>query len=119
MLFLLNHQIVEIASPEALLLERWRAMGCGDPRTLRAQQTIDFVTHRFAEISDLPEAEKLEHSRELAALIVAKTGANSLIFKPTASGGLEPRLQDLPQIVLQTYLRGAANDADTEHKAVG
>ena len=116
---MLNHRVLQIEAPEALLLERWRTMGCGDPRTLRAQQAIDFVTQRFTELMPEPEELHTEQYRELAALIVAKTGANSLIFKPTASGRLEPRLQDLPQIVLQTYLRGAANDSATIEKVAG
>lgn len=117
MLFLLNHRVLEVETPEALLLERWRTMGCGDPRTMRAQQAIDFVTERFTEIMQLTDIDSDEAYTELAALIVAKTGANSLVFKPTASGRLEPRLQDLPQIVLQTYLRGAANDGGAVQKA--
>ncbi len=110
MLFLLNDHIIELASPEAHLMRRWREMGCGDPRTLRAQDAIEYAKSEvegFARSGKLLDAQTLS---DLAALVVAKTGANSLILKPTASGRLEPRLRTLPQIVLETYQRGAAND---------
>jgi len=54
---------------------------------------------------------------DIAALIIAKTGANSLIMKPTASGGVEPSLRDIPPLVLETYLRGAANDQGDRARA--
>jgi len=34
MLFLLNDKVIEVNAPEAHLLERWRTIGCGDPRQL-------------------------------------------------------------------------------------
>ncbi len=77
------------------------------------------MTERFLALMHTSETETEEAFVELAALIVAKTGANSLTFKPTASGALEPRLQDLPQLVLQTYLRGAANDGVAVQKVAG
>jgi len=116
-LFLLNHTIFDLEAPEALLLERWPAIGCGDPACLPVHKAVDFVTERFRQLADQPVAEQAERLKELAALIVTKTGANSLTFRLTASGQSEPRLQDLPYPVLQTYLRGAANDENTDRKA--
>ncbi|MEM8615988.1 MAG: hypothetical protein AAGF20_03535 [Pseudomonadota bacterium] len=112
MLFLLNDQIIEIANPELHLNRRWRAMGCGNPLTLRVQAALAFVTEavQTQRVAGEPVASDL--AQDLAALIITKTGANSLILKPTASGSLEPRLRDLPPIVLETYQRGAANDGE-------
>lgn len=106
MLFLLNDHIVELASPEARLLQRWRTMGCGDPRVLRAQEAIDFTADYVGALRNIDQDIVLD----VAALIISKTGANNLTLKPTASGKLEPRLRDLPPMVLETYQRGAAND---------
>lgn len=117
MLFLLNDKVIEVDMPEARVLGRWREMGCGDPRTLRARQAVDFVKTKFQTLSEHPIEVQDELLKDFAALIVAKTGANSLIFKPTVSGDLEPRLRDVPAIVLETYRRGAANDQDKRIRA--
>ncbi|MHA7858077.1 MAG: hypothetical protein ACX94D_08330 [Henriciella sp.] len=112
MLFLLNDKVIEVDAPEAHLLERWRTIGCGDPRLMRAHDAVEFVASRhqdlFAKSADQDDVLLLD----IAALIIAKTGANSLILKPTPSGGVEPRLRDIPPLVLETYQRGAANDQD-------
>ena len=110
MLFLLNDRVVDLDAPEARLNKRWREMGCGEPGTLRAQDAINWACDavylaRQASV-DLSE----DHMLDIAALVISKTGANSLILKPTASGRYEPRLQDLPAMVLEAYQRGAAND---------
>lgn len=110
MLFLLNTTLVAVAVPEMHLRQRWRTMGCGDPDTLRAQDAISFVVSKMMAQSGPNTDIDSELARDLAALIISKTGANSLILKPTPSGGLEPRLRDLPRMVLETYQRGAAND---------
>lgn len=110
MLFLLNDMIVDIAVPEMHLQQRWRDMGCGDPRTLRAQDAISFVQDKIVKSQTSGRQLDDAAARDIASLIIAKTGANSLILKPTVSGVLEPRLRDLPALVLETYARGAAND---------
>ena len=110
MLFLLNDRIVEVAAPESWVQHRWRALGCPDPRELRAQDAIDFVTDQVSQHNRAGYELSDDKARDLAALIIAKTGANSLILRPTASGGFEPHLRDIPLMVLETYQRGAAND---------
>ncbi len=110
MLFLLNDMIVEVAVPEMHLQQRWREIGCGDPSVLRAQDAIGFVQGKVADHYAGKNKLSEDMARDMAALIITKTGANSLILKPTASGALEPRLRDLPIPVLETYQRGAAND---------
>lgn len=81
-------------------------MGCGDPRVLRAQEAIDFTAEYVGALRNIDQDIVLD----VAALIISKTGANNLTLKPTASGKLEPRMRDLPPMVLETYQRGAAND---------
>ena len=117
MLFLLNDTVIEIDAPEAHLMRRWRAIGCGDPRQLRAQQVIEFAVARFIDLKHATAAEKALGQADIAALVIAKTGANSLILKPNVAGGFEPRLKDIPPLVLETYLRGAANDREERQRA--
>ncbi|MFN3214193.1 MAG: hypothetical protein ACE37M_13900 [Henriciella sp.] len=110
MLFLLNDKVIEIPAPEAHLLERWREIGCGDPRQLRAHDAVEHAANRYQELLETQSEDDRELLADIAALIIAKTGANSLILKPTASGSVEPHLRDIPPLVLETYQRGAAND---------
>ena len=117
MLFLLNDKVIEIETPEARIMGRWREIGCGDPRQLRAHEAVEFVKTKFQSMTKAARAQNEDALKDLAALIVAKTGANSLILKPTASGDFEPRLKDVPAIVLETYLRGAANDQERRARA--
>ena len=91
MLFLLNDQVIEITSPEAHLLQRWRDIGCGDARQLRAQDAVATATKIYTQLS-LDEFQEADlYYLDIAALIIAKTGANILVLKPTADGGFEPR----------------------------
>ena len=110
MLFLLNDTVIEIDAPEAHLMQRWRAIGCGDPRQLRAQQAIECAIDRYVALAKATPDDQMLGQFDIAALVIAKTGANSLILKPNAAGGYEPRLRDIPTLVLETYQRGAAND---------
>lgn len=111
MLFLLNDRIIDIAVPEMHLQQRWRSMGCGEPFRMKAQEAIAFVENRIAHFSSLQTQMSDDEVRDLAALIITKTGANCLTLRPTPSGKFEPRLKHLPAMVLETYKRGAANDA--------
>jgi len=111
MLFLLNDTLVEVPVPEARLQSRWRRMGCGDPTTLMASEAINFVREKVHEIQARREPLEKDQCEDFASLIIATTGANCLILKPTASGELEPRLRDLPRPVLETYKRGVDKGA--------
>ncbi|MEM7639957.1 MAG: hypothetical protein AAGA89_05180 [Pseudomonadota bacterium] len=117
MLFLLNDTVIEIDAPEAHLMQRWRAIGCGDPRQLRAQQAIEVAIERFAALDAETPEDQVLYKTDIAALVIARTGANSLILKPSATGGYEPRLRDVPTLVLEAYQRGAANDRDERKRA--
>ena len=117
MLFLLNDKVIEITAPEAHLMQRWRDIGCGDPRVLRAQSAVEVAVKHFSSRTARSQADADMIEKDIAALIIAKTGANSLILKPNSAGGFEPRLRDIPHLVLETYLRGAANDRDERARA--
>ncbi len=117
MLFLLNDTVIEIEMPETHLMQRRREIGCGDPRHLRAQQAVEFAVERFVSLRTAEADEALAGQKDIAALIIAKTGANSLILKPNAAGGYEPRLRDVPSLVLEAYQRGAANDRGQRRRA--
>lgn len=117
MLFLLNDTVIEIDAPEAHLMRRWRAIGCGDPGLLRAQQAVEFAVQKYAQLQSA-SAEEISLARtDIAALVIARTGANSLLLKPNAAGSYEPRLKDVPPLVLETYRRGAANDVQQRQRA--
>lgn len=117
MLFLLNDTVIEIEMPETHLMQRRREIGCGDPRNLRAQQAVEIAVQRFASLRNAEADEVFAGQKDIAALIIAKTGANSLILKPNAAGGFEPRLRDVPSLVLEAYQRGAANDRGQRRRA--
>ena len=117
MLFLLNDKVIEVPAPEAHLLERWREIGCGDPRQMRAHDAVEYAAIRYQKLLETHSEDDSSLLADIAALIIAKTGANSLILKPTASGSVEPRLRDIPPLVLETYQRGAANDQSDRIRA--
>ncbi len=117
MLFLLNDTVIEIETPEARVLARWRDMGCGDPRKLRASDAVEFVkTQLHPWIGRTADASP-ELLKDVAALIISKTGANSLILKPLPDDLYEARLQDVAPLVLETFRAGAANDLDERQHA--
>lgn len=100
MLFLLNDKIVDIAIPESHLAKRWKVLGCGDPYGMRAREALSFAGRVIAE--HVKEKIALEDAlvQDLGALIIAKTGANAVLF-PNYNGTLgEPRLTILPETIL-------------------
>ena len=102
MLFLLNAQIIEIEAPEVHLSSRWKSIGCGEPYALMARDAIDFVRA----VVDEHEKEGLVIdtllAQDLASLIIAKTGANAIIFIRREAGVSETRLTMIPDAVLQS-----------------
>ncbi len=117
MLFLLNDTVIEIEAPEARVLARWREMGCGDPRKLRASDAVEFVKQALHPWIGQTSAADGELLKNLGALIISKTGANSLILMPTPGGLFEARLKHVPQLVLETFQAGAANDGGERQRA--
>ncbi|MEL6258039.1 MAG: hypothetical protein AAFQ67_03150 [Pseudomonadota bacterium] len=100
MLFLFNDQVVELEAPEARLIGRWRSLGCGDPACLMAREALDFVSRVWAD--HVNGGFELENDTllDLAALVVAKTGANAALFPATGRLDAEPRLTLLPEAIL-------------------
>jgi hypothetical protein len=96
MLFLLNDQIVELPIPEVHLSKCWKALGCGDPYGMRAREAIDFAARVVSQNINDGVTLDTELVKDLASLIIAKTGANAVMF-PTVG---EPRLTILPDAIL-------------------
>ena len=102
MLFLLNDRIVDVPLPEMHLERRWRRIGCGSPYAMRPGEVIDFVRSRLVADPHLT----IDTARDLAALIIARTGANSLIVRHRLDGSSEPMLRLIPAPVLEVFARG-------------
>lgn len=108
MLFLLNDRIVKVALPEMHLERRWKMIGCGSPYGLRASEVIDFVRSRLDDARSSGEDVSEAEARDLAALIIARTGANSLILRHRSDGSSEPVLRLIPAPVLDVFARGTS-----------
>ncbi len=106
MLFLLNDRIVDVALPEMHLERRWRRLGCGEPYGLRADQAVDFVQARLEQSRNLNLPLSEEEACDLAALIIARTGANSFTLRQHRDGQSQPVLQCVPAPVLSAFARG-------------
>ncbi len=100
MLFLLNEQIVDVAIPEIHLSKRWKVLGCGDPSSMRARDALEFVARVVS--AHVQEGVPMEGSlvEDLAALIIAKTGANAALFPVMDKRVGEARLTILPETIL-------------------
>lgn len=101
MLFLFNDKVVRVASPELRLLIAARELGWPDGGAVKPRDAVALVadrlnTHHHA--GTLPTAKE---ERDLAALIIARTGANAALFVHGPDGTLEPRLTLLPETVLE------------------
>jgi hypothetical protein len=101
MLFLLNETVTEIEAPELRLLKRGTALGLEDIHAMRARDAIEYARARLQHCHDqaaLPDACLLA---DLAALIIAKTGANAALFPLQGGRVSEPRLTILPESILE------------------
>lgn len=113
MLFLLNKRILEVDAPELYLTKHWKRIGCGEPSALPAEEAVAYAvmvvnTH----VHDGIELDA-ETSIDLAALLIAKTGANAALFTGTNEARLnvlaEPVLQALREELDQSSAVGNAN----------
>ena len=117
MLFLLDNRVVDVEMPEIRLAKRWRILGCGDPHSMRARDAIDFARAVVDESrADQGEID-IEIARDIAALIISKTGANSAQFIPRDIGPSEARLDSLPEDVLAAFRARGDSEADTARSA--
>jgi hypothetical protein len=114
MLFLLNEVVTEIESPELRLLKRGAILGCDDVHAMRAREAIDFARARLQACHDRGTPPDPLLVADLAALIVAKTGANAALFPMHEGRVSEPRLTILPESILEAVrtriAEGAAPD---------
>lgn len=110
MLFLLDNRVIDVDMPEIRLAKRWRVLGCGDPHSLRARDAIDFVRAVVDESRADGGQVEAEIARDLAALIISKTGANAVQFIPRDNGPSEARLDHLSEDVLAAFRIQAGND---------
>lgn len=105
MLFLLDNRVIDVDMPEIRLAKRWRVLGCGDPHSMRARDAIDFaravVDESRADGGDIEP----DIARDIAALIISKTGANAVQFVPRENGPSEARLDHLSEDVLGAFAR--------------
>ena len=113
MLFLFNNRVVEVELPELRLARRWRTLGCGDPRALRARDAVEFARCVIDQAERDAVALEDETVLDIAALIISKTGANAVQFVPRMSGPSEPRLSNIQPEALETF-RSAGNVRDAE-----
>ena len=100
MLFLLNEQIVDVAIPEIHLSKRWKVLGCGDPGSMRAREALEFVARVVSAHVQEGVAMEVSLVEDLAALIIAKTGANAALFPGKERRVGEARLTILPETIL-------------------
>ena len=100
MLFLLNDRIVDVEAPEVHLSSRWKSIGCGEPFSLMARDAIEFV--RAVVDEHRKQAMEIDTllAQDLAALIIAKTGANAILFVRLEGKPSETRLTMIPENVL-------------------
>ena len=109
MLFFLNDQIVDVAAPEIHVERRWKAMRCGYPHDLSVSDVVDFVHARLDHARLTWRRVVDSEARDLAALVISRTGANSFMLKLREDGTTQPLLQDVPETVLETFARGMAS----------
>ena len=118
MLFLLDNQVLELELPERRLAKRWRTLGCGDPMGLRAREAVAFARDLIDAARHADEPLPLESQLDLAALIVAKTGANAAQFIPSQNGPTEPRLHAFDESVIALFRTASEDEASPWKTAV-
>lgn len=114
MLFLLNETVTEIEAPELRLLKRGPVLGFEDIQAMRARDAIEYARARLQACHDRGTPPDAGLIADLAALIIAKTGANAALF-PIQDGRVsEPRLTILPESILEAvrarFAEGVAPD---------
>lgn len=114
MLFLLNEFVTEVEAPELRLLKRGPILGFEDVHAMRAREAIDFARSKLQACQDEGTRPDDALIADLAALIIAKTGANAALFPIHDGRVAEPRLTILPETILETVrarlAEGAAPD---------
>lgn len=101
MLFLFNDKVVNVASPELRLLIAARELGWPEGGAVNPRDAVALVTHRLCQHERAGTRPTAREERDLAALIIARTGANAALFVRGSDGVLEARLTLLPETVLE------------------
>lgn len=96
MLFLLNQTVVDVIAPELYLTQNWRRIGCGHPEALGANEAVKFASMVVNEHINDGLLLDAETKQDIAALLIAKTGANAALF----TGASEVRLNVLDEVIL-------------------
>ena len=111
MLFLLNETVTEIEAPELRLLKRGPVLGLEDVHAMRARDAIEYARARLQACHDRGTPPDAGLMADLAALIIAKTGANAALFPVHEGRVSEPRLTILPESILEAVRMRLAEGA--------
>ncbi len=111
MLFLLNEYVTEIEAPELRLLKRGAILGFEDIHAMRAREAIELARSRLQACHDAGAEPDMGLVDDLAALIIAKTGANAALFPVHEGRVSEPRLTILPESILEAVRARLAEGA--------
>ncbi|MBK8196820.1 MAG: hypothetical protein IPK75_00520 [Acidobacteria bacterium] len=107
----MNEFVTEIEAPELRLLKRGPSLGFEDVHAMRAREAIELARSRLQACYDQGAAPDPTLVADLAALIIAKTGANAALF-PVHDGRVsEPRLTILPETILEAVRQRLADGA--------
>ena len=113
MLFLLNEFVTEIEAPELRLLKRGPVLGFEDAHAMRARDAIEFARDKLQACLDENIQPDEAMVADLAALIIAKTGANAALFPVH-----EPPLTILPESILEAVRARLAEGAKPDIRQI-
>ncbi len=112
MLFLLNDRVTWIEAPEMHLLKRGALLGVEDLHAMRAREAIELARGKLQACQDSGIRPDDSLITDLAALIIAKTGANAALFPVHEGEVSEPRLTILPESILEAVRTRLAEGGD-------
>ncbi len=118
MLFLLNEYVTEIEAPELRLLKRGPWLGFEDAHAMRARDAIEFAREKLQACLDESIQPDEAMVADLAALIIAKTGANAALFPVHEGRVAEPRLTILPESILEAVRARLAEGAKPDIRQI-
>lgn len=114
MLFLLNDRVTWIEAPEIHLLKRGPVLGFEDLHAMRAREAIELARGKLQACHDAGIRPDEGLIMDLAALIIAKTGANAALFPVHEDQVSEPRLTILPESILEAIRARLAEGGDAD-----
>jgi hypothetical protein len=101
LLFLLNNVVTEVEVPELRLMARACMLGT-DVLGLRPREAMELARRKLQACHDEGRVPDAALVHDLAALIIARTGANAALFPLHAGRLAQPRLTILPEAILET-----------------